>query len=157
MIAARRNRPIFFVDIAVPRDIDPAVNDLDNAFVYDIDDLQHVIDANIKQRQREAIWAQEIVEQEVHKMMRRLASREVVPTIVALEAKLNRIREGEMERFRGPLSTLSPEQREAVEGLTRGILNKILHAPITELKSGAGSPEHSHLVQVIRRIFGVGD
>lgn len=153
----RRNRPIFFVDIAVPRDIDPAVNDLDNAFVYDIDDLQHVIEANIQQRRREAVWAEEIVEQEVQKMVRRLVSREVVPTIVALEAKLNRIRQGEMERFRGPLSTLSPEQREAVEALTQGILNKILHAPITELKSGAGTPEHSHLVQIIRKIFGVAD
>jgi glutamyl-tRNA reductase len=157
MMTARRNRPMFFVDIAVPRDIDPAVNDLDNAFVYDIDDLQHVIEANIKQRQREAVWAEEIVEQEVQKMMRRLASREVVPTIVALEAKLNRIREDEMERFRAPLSALAPEQRQAVEALTRGILNKVLHGPITELKSGAGGPEQSHLVQVIRRIFGVGE
>jgi glutamyl-tRNA reductase len=157
MIAARRNRPIFLVDIAVPRDIDPAVNDLDNAFVYDIDDLQHVVEANIKQRQREAVWAEEIVEQEVQKMMRRLVSREVVPTIVALEAKLNRIREDEMERFRGRLSTLSPEQREAVEALARGILNKILHGPITELKSGAGGPEHGHLVQLIRKIFGVAE
>jgi glutamyl-tRNA reductase len=157
MLATRRNRPIFFVDIAVPRDIDPAVNDLDNAFVYDIDDLQHVIEANIQQRRREAVWAEEIVEQEVQKMMRRLASREVVPTIVALEAKLNRIREAEMERFQGPLSTLTPEQRQAVEALTHGILNKILHAPITELKSGVGSPEQSYLVQVIRKIFGVAD
>jgi glutamyl-tRNA reductase len=157
IIAARRNRPIFFVDIAVPRDIDPAVNDLDNAFVYDIDDLQHVVEANIKQRQRAAVWAEEIVEEEVLKTMRRLASREVVPTIVALEAKLNRIREGEMERFQGRLNKLSPEQREAVDALTRGILSKILHGPVTELKSGAGSPEHGHLVQLVRKIFGVAE
>jgi len=141
----------------VPRDIDPAVNDLDNAFVYDIDDLQHVVEANIKQRQREAVWAEEIVEEEVLKTMRRLASREVVPTIVALEAKLNRIREGEMERFQARLHTLSPEQREAVDALTRGILSKILHGPVTELKSGAGSPEHGHLVQLVRKIFGVAE
>ena len=157
MIAARRNRPIFFVDISVPRDIDPSVNDLDAAFVYDIDDLQGVVEANIKQRQREAAWAEEIVEQEVQKMMRHFASREVVPTIMALEEKLNRIRQGEMERFQGRLTSLTPEQRETVEALTQGILNKILHGPITELKSGAGSPEHRALVQVIRRIFGVAD
>ena len=157
ILAARRNRPIFFVDIAVPRDIDPCVNDLDNAFVYDIDDLQRVVAANIKQREREAVWAEEIVEQEVQRMMRHLASREVVPTIMALEDKLNCIREGEMERFQGRLSTLTPEQRETVEALTHGIVNKILHGPIIELKRGAGSPEHGALVQIIRRIFGVAD
>jgi glutamyl-tRNA reductase len=90
-------------------------------------------------------------------MMRHFASREVVPTIMALEQKLNRIREGEMERFQGRLSSLTPEQRQAVEALTQGILNKILHVPITELKSGAGSPEHGALVQVIRKIFGVAE
>ena len=157
MIAARRNRPIFFVDISVPRDVDPSVNDLDAAFVYDIDDLQGVVEANIKQRQREAAWAEEIVEQEVQRMMRHFASREVVPTIMALEEKLNRIRQGEMERFQGRLTSLTPEQRETVEALTQGILNKILHGPITELKSGAGSPEHRALVQVIRKIFGVAE
>jgi len=157
LLAARKNRPTFFIDIAVPRDIDPGVNDLDNAFVYDIDDLQHVVDTNRQQRECEARWAEEIVEQEVQRMMHRLASREVVPTIVALEDKLNHIRESEMERFSGRLSTLSTEQQEAVEALTRGILNKILHGPITELKSGAGNPEHGALVQLVRRIFGVSD
>ncbi len=157
LLTVRKNRPIFFVDIAVPRDIDPAVNDLDNAFVYDIDDLRHVVDANIKERQREAVWAEEIIQQEVHKMMHRLAARDVVPTIVALEEKLNRIRQTEMERFRGRLNTLTPEERDAVDALTHGIVNKILHGPITELKSGAGNPEQGALVQLIRRIFGVGD
>ncbi|MBI1939970.1 MAG: glutamyl-tRNA reductase [Acidobacteria bacterium] len=157
LLAARKNRPMFFVDIAVPRDIDPAVNELDNAFVYDIDDLEQVVDANKKQREREAVWAEEIVQQEVQKMMRRLASREVVPTIVALEERLNRIRETELERHRGKLASLTPEQREAVDGLMRGIVNKILHGPITELKSGAGRPEHGALVQLVRKMFGVGE
>ena len=80
-----------------------------------------------------------------------------VPTIVALEERLNRIRESEVERHRGRLSNLTPEQRQALDALTRGIVNKILHGPITELKSGAGRPEHGTLVQLIRRIFGVGD
>jgi glutamyl-tRNA reductase len=156
-LAARKHRPMFFVDIAVPRDIDPAVNDLDNAFVYDIDDLQQVVDANKKQREREAVWAEEIVREEVQKMMKRLASREVVPTIVALEDRLNRIRELELERQRGRLQNLTPEQREALDALTRGIVNKILHGPITELKSGAGQPGHSTLVELIRKMFGVAE
>jgi glutamyl-tRNA reductase len=157
MLAARKNRPMFFVDIAVPRDIDPAVNQLDNAFVYDIDDLEQVVDANKKQREREAVWAEEIVRQETEKMMRRLASRDLVPTIVALEERLNRIRESEVERHRGRLDSLTPEQREALDALTRGIVNKILHGPITELKSGAGRPEQGTLVQLVRKMFGVGE
>ncbi len=157
LLAARKNRPIFFVDIAVPRDIDPAVNELDHAFVYNIDDLEQVVEANKKQREREAVWAEEIVQQEVQKMMRRLASRDVVPTIVALEEQLDRIREGEIKRLGSRLSSLTPEQRAALDALTRGIVNKILHGPITELKSRAGEPEHGTLVQLIRRIFGVTD
>jgi len=157
LLAARKQRPMFFVDIAVPRDVEPAVNELNNAFVYDIDDLASVVAANRKQREREAAWAEEIVEEEVERTLRRLASRELAPTIVALEQRLERIRAAELERFQGRLSTLDPGQREAVEALTRGMLNKILHGPITEMKNGAGSPEHGALVQLVRRIFGVND
>jgi glutamyl-tRNA reductase len=117
--------------------------------------LAQVVEANKKQRQREAAWAEEMVQQEAQKMMRRLASRDVVPTIVALEERLDRIRKSETERFGGRLSGLTPEQRNAVDALARGIVNKILHGPITELKSRAGEPEHGTLVQVIRKIFGV--
>ncbi len=155
LLATRRNRPVFFVDIAVPRDVDPAVNELDNAFVYDIDDLQQVVAANLRQRQREAVWAEEIVEQEVQRTLRRLAARQVVPTIVALEEKLEAIRRAETERFRGRLSTLTAEQREAVDALTRGILNKILHGPISELKRGSSNVERGTLEELIRKIFGV--
>jgi len=155
ILSARRNRPVFFVDIAVPRDIDPLVNELDNVFVYDIDDLGQVVEANKKQREREAVWAEEIVQEEVQRTMRRLASRDLVPTIVALEDRLNTIREGELERYNSRLGNLTPEQRQAVDALTRGIMNKILHGPITELKSGAGQPEQVALVGLIRKIFGL--
>jgi glutamyl-tRNA reductase len=155
LLSARKNRPIFFVDIAVPRDVDPAVNELDNVFVYDIDDLGHVVEANKKQREREAVWAEEIIQDEVQKTMKRLASRDVVPTIVALEDRLNHIRSTEMERYQSRLASLSPEQRQAVDALTRGMMNKILHGPITELKSGAGEPENAALVRLIHRIFGL--
>ena len=154
-LSARRNRPVFFVDIAVPRDIDPLVNELENAFVYDIDDLEQVVEANKKQRAREAVWAEEIVQEEVQRTMRRLASRDLVPTIVALEDRLNAIRASEIERYTGRLGNLTPEQRQAVDALTRGIMNKILHGPITELKSGAGLPEQVALVRFVRKIFGL--
>ena len=156
-LAARKNRPMFFVDISVPRNIDPAVNELDNAFVYDIDDLGQVVEANKKHREREAVWADEIIQEEVQKAMRRLASREIVPTIVALEQRLEAIRENEIERYRGRLNGLTPQQREAVDALTHGILNKILHGPITELKSGVGRPEQSSLVSLVRKMFGVAE
>ncbi|MGA2476642.1 MAG: glutamyl-tRNA reductase, partial [Terriglobia bacterium] len=123
--------------------------------VYDIDDLGQVVEANKKQREREAVWAEEIVQEEVQKTMRRLASRDLVPTIVALEDRLNAIREGEMERYNTRLGNLTPEQRQAVDALTRGIMNKILHGPITELKSGAGQPEQVALVRLVRKIFGL--
>jgi glutamyl-tRNA reductase len=155
MLSARRNRPVFFVDIAVPRDIDPLVNELDNAFVYDIDDLGQVVEANKKQRAREAVWAEEIVQEEVQKTMRRLASRDLVPTIVALEDRLNAIRASEIERYSSRLGNLTPEQRQAVDALTRGIMNKVLHGPLTELKSGAGQPEGVALVRLVRKIFGL--
>jgi glutamyl-tRNA reductase len=152
-LAARRNRPMFFVDIAVPRDIDPQVHELDNTFVYNIDDLQQVVESNKKQREREAVWAEDIVKEEVRKTMRRLASRDLTPTIVALEDRLNAIREGEMERFGSRLTGLTVEQRQAIEALTRGFLNKILHGPISELKSGAGLPEQVDRVRLVQRIF----
>ena len=152
-LAARRNRPMFFVDIAVPRDIDPGVHELDNTFVYNIDDLQQVVESNKKQREREAVWAEDIVKEEVRKTMRRLASRDLTPTIVALEDRLNAIREGEMERYGSRLTGLTVEQRQAIEALTRGILNKILHGPISELKSGAGLPEQVDRVRLVQRIF----
>jgi glutamyl-tRNA reductase len=156
LLAARKNRPMVFVDIAVPRDIDPSISsELGNAFVYDIDDLGQVVDANRQQREREAVWAERIVDQEVQKTLRRLASRNLAPTIVALEERLNCIREVETNRFRQRLSSLSPEQRNAVDALTRGILNKILHRPITELKGEAGNPEKGALVNLTRKIFGL--
>lgn len=157
VLAVRKNRPIFFVDIAVPRNIDPAVNDLPNAFVYDIDDLEQVVAANKEQRKVEAARAEEILREESLRMMKRLASREVAPAITAIEQRLQRIREQETNRFRGRLVSLTAEQREAVDGLTQAIVNKVLHGPVTELKSAAGQPERGALVDIMRKIFGAGE
>ena len=157
ILAARRNRPVFLVDIAVPRDIDPAVDELENAFLYDIDDLEHVVEANRNQREQEAQRAEKIIQHEVEQTIRRLASREVAPTIVALGDHLNQIREQELKRMHGRLNSLTKEQWAGVDALTQGIVNKILHGPITELKGAAGKTERSAVVNVVRKIFGISE
>ena len=153
LMAARKNRPMFLIDIAVPRDIDPEVNKVDNVFLYDIDDLQQVADANKRQREREAERAEAIVEAEVARMMDRLKAHDIAPTIVSLQSELDRIRRAEVERYRGRLGTLTPEQEQAIEALTRGIINKIAHTPITHLKTLATHPDGLHFIDVVKRVF----
>lgn len=150
---ARKNRPMFFIDIAVPRNVDPALNDLDNLFVYDIDDLQQVVEANLRERMKEAERAEQIVEHEVDRLVERLKTLEVVPTIVSLQERLEEIRRGELERARRKLGPLEPEQEEALEEMTRSIINKILHTPITQLKSVAQHPDGLKFVEFVRRVF----
>jgi glutamyl-tRNA reductase len=156
VIEARRNRPMFLIDIAVPRNIEPSVNELDNVFLYDIDDLQKVVDLNVKGRQRVAEEAEEIIAEEVQRMMSRLKEREVAPMIVSLQEQLEQVRLSEMERMRGKLGNLTPQQQEAIDALTRGIINKIAHGPISELRKQASSPDGAHFASVIRRVFRLG-
>src|SRR5438034_950603 len=130
IIHRRKNKPMFFIDIAVPRDIDPTVNDIDNAFLYDIDDLQQVIDANLKERMKEALRAEEIVDKEVEAFCSKMQSREVVPTIVQLRDTLEKLRRDEIERNRRHFKDLSPEA--AVDQITKSLINKILHTPIEQ-------------------------
>jgi glutamyl-tRNA reductase len=153
VISARRNRPVFLIDIAVPRNIDPAVNELDNVFLYDIDDLQEVVNANLRERMKEAEHAERIVAEEVERMMARLRVQEVAPTIVGLQEQLEQIRAAEVDRMRRKYGPLSAEQEEAWESLTRGIINKIAHMPISELRRQAVNPEGAHVVEAIRRVF----
>ncbi|MBM3737411.1 MAG: glutamyl-tRNA reductase [Acidobacteria bacterium] len=156
VIGARRNRPMFLIDIAVPRNIDPAVNELDNVFLYDIDDLQRVVEQNRLGRQEEARAAEQIVEDEVQRMISRLKAREMSAVIVALQQQLDSIGQGELERIRGKLGTLSPQQEEAVQALMRGILNKVAHGPIAELRRSSadgGGP----VLDAIRRMFRLGE
>jgi len=155
--AARRNRPMFLIDIAVPRNIEPAVNDLENVFLYDIDDLQEVVNANLRERAKEAGHAERMVEEEVDRMMARLKVAEVTPTIVGLQEQLEQIRLGELEKIRRRFGSLTPQQEEALEALTRGIINKIAHGPISELRSQAGKPEGAHVIAAIRKAFHLQD
>ena len=152
-LARRKNRPMFFIDIAVPRDVDPAMNKLDGIFVYDIDDLQDAVASHVSGRKQEAQNAEKIIEAEVERFQARLQSLHVVPTIVSLQDHFETIRQAELDRVRGKLGQLSPEQEEAVEALSQGIVNKILHTPITRLKSAAAGPEITSLLDTFRRIF----
>jgi glutamyl-tRNA reductase len=156
VIEARRNRPMFLIDIAVPRNIEPSINELDNVFLYDIDDLQRVVDQNVKGRMKVAEEAEDIIAEEVQRMMSRLKEREIAPTIVSLQEQLEHMRVAELERMRGKLGTLTPQQEEAVQALTRGIVNKIAHGPISELRRQATHPEGAHFASVIRRVFRLG-
>jgi glutamyl-tRNA reductase len=155
-LARRRNRPMFFIDIAVPRDVDPKVNDLDGIFVYDIDDLQSVVSSHVDERKREALRAEEIIELEVDRFLARLQTLDIVPTIVSLQEHLETIRQAEIDRVRGRLGELTPEQELAIDAMTRGMINKIMHTPITTLKSAARE-EATTVVDLIRRLFNLRD
>jgi glutamyl-tRNA reductase len=155
VIHRRKNKPMFFIDIAVPRDIDPSVNEIDNAFLYDIDDLQQVIDANLKERMKEASRAEEIIDSEVQAFCLKMQSREVVPTIVQLRDNVERVRRDEIERNRRHLKDLSPEGQAAVDQITKSFANKILHPVIEHLKQKANEPDGPEIADLIRKLFNV--
>jgi glutamyl-tRNA reductase len=157
VLAARRNRPVFLIDIAVPRNIEPAVNELDNVFLYDIDDLQEVVNANLRERMKEAGHAEALVAEEVERMMARLKMQEVAPTIVSLQEQLEQIRAAEIDKVRRKYGPLTPAQEEAFEVVTRGIINKIAHGPISELRLQAGRPDGAHVIAAIRKVFHLQD
>jgi glutamyl-tRNA reductase len=152
-LARRKNRPMFFIDIAVPRDVDPEMAKLDGLFVYNIDDLQSVVQSNAAGREREAERARAIIEEEIDKFQARLDTRQVAPTIVSLHEHLETIRQAEVERARGRLGKLSPEQELAIESLTRGIINKVLHTPVRALKSAARGTSGPTFIEVVQKIF----
>jgi glutamyl-tRNA reductase len=130
----RRNRPMFFIDIAVPRDVDPRMNEVEGCFVYDIDDLQQVAAANLADRSREAEAAENIVSREVDKYQERIQSRDAVPAIKALQQQAEELRQAELARSQTKLADLTPQQREAVEALTRSLTAKLLHPQLTALR-----------------------
>jgi len=152
-LSRRKNRPMFFIDIAVPRDVDPAMNKLDGVFVYDIDDLQQAVASHVADRRKEAERAEAIVALEVERFQARIQTLDVVPTIVSLQDHLETIRQAEIDRVRGRLGPMTPEQELAVEALTRGIVNKIMHTPISALKSAAREPEATTVIDLVRRLF----
>ena len=156
-LARRKNRPMFFIDIAVPRDVAPEMGKLDGIFTYDTDNLQQAVSSYVANRRKEAQRAEAIIASEVENFKARFESRlhtlDVVPTIVSLQDHLETIRQAEIDRVRGRLGPLSPEQESAVEALTRGIINKVMHTPITMIKSAAREAEATTVIDVVRRLF----
>lgn len=157
VIKARKNKPMFFIDIAVPRDIDPAVNDVDNVYLYDIDDLQNVIQSNLKEREHEAVRAEEIIQKEVDNFLKWMNSLDVVPTIVLLREKMEKIRERELEKAFGRIKNLSFSEKETLDSATRAIINKILHDPMTFLKRESIDNNAAEHIKLVKHLFKLED
>ncbi len=149
----KKNRLLFLIDIAVPRDIDPAAGEIDNAFLYNIDDLQEVVDDNLKSRRQEAERAETIIEEEVEKCRAWMNSLLVVPTIVSLRQKLEGIIKGELDKSAPWMRTLDAEARKNVEIMAAAIVNKIIHDPITSLKDESQENGLTASLVIVRRLF----
>lgn len=151
----RRNRPLFVIDIAVPRDVDPLVQRLDNVFLYDIDDLQAVCAANLEERRREVARAQKIIDAEMAAYRAWWANLGVVPTISSLRRRAEEIRQSELKKALGRMGELSERQQSTLDALTTAIVNKLLHQPITRLKTQAEMGGDGQYVRVTRELFGL--
>ncbi|HLH03434.1 MAG TPA: glutamyl-tRNA reductase [Bryobacteraceae bacterium] len=161
-IEARKNQPMFLIDIAVPRNVNPGVNRIEHAFLYDMDDLQRLAERNMRTRREVAEQAESIVAEEVARLESRLRARELAPTIVSLQEQFEAIRQEVMGRYRPKLGTLTPEQEQALEQLTRAIINKVAHGPISEMRRDAETDlsavkTEGELITAVRRIFRLGN
>jgi len=152
----RKGRPIFCIDLSVPRSFDPRINALDNVYLYDVDDLSKVAQENLGERAREAEKAETIVVEEVESFCRWLGHLEVVPTIVALRDKVEIIRRAELQKTLNQMKDLGPRERELLDVMTNAIVNKILHAPIARLKQQDRRAEVFYL-DAARRLFDLED
>ncbi|MBI5575092.1 MAG: glutamyl-tRNA reductase [Deltaproteobacteria bacterium] len=153
VIRIRKYRPMFFIDMAVPRDIDPDANQIDNVYVYDIDDLNNVIETNMEERQKEAMRAEEIVAGEVRGFLRWLEAQQITPTIVMLRKKFEEIKNAEVAKAVSMLGSEDPRTRKVVESLASAILNKVLHPPISALKKDVEGRDVTELVATVRELF----
>ena len=162
-IETRRHQPMFFIDIAVPRNVDPAVNDLEHAFLYDMDDLQRLSERNLQARREIAELAEKMVADEVTRLQARLRERDVVPTIVSLQEQLETLRKDVLDRYRPRMGALTSSQEDLLEALTRSLINKVAHGPISELRRDAAlqrdvaAEREGELVSVVRRMFRLRD
>ncbi|MGO8816170.1 MAG: glutamyl-tRNA reductase [Terriglobia bacterium] len=153
LMPQRRGRPIFIVDIAVPRDVDPAVREVPGCTLVNIDGLEAVTHHNLCERQKAMQAADEILSEEMDLFLARQEQLNVVPTIVSLKRRVEEIRQAEMKRMRRMFGELTPDQERALEALTQGLVNKILHTPFTELKHAALRPDRTEFIDVVRTIF----
>jgi len=149
----RKQRPVFLIDISVPRNIDPKINDLDNVYLYNIDDLQGIVDANMFERKKEAEKAEKIIEEEIEPFLKWLSSLDSVPTIVALREKAEDIKREEIEKLLNRLPDLDERQRKAIECMASAIINKLIHPPTAALKE---DPEDKDLmIAIIKKLYGI--
>lgn len=156
-IHERRNKPIFFIDIAVPRDVEPDVNDLENVYLYDIDDLQIVVEANMKERKKDAENAMSFIRQEVIKFNSWVGSLDAVPTIIEIRNKAEIVREEEIEKTLKKISSLSDSDKQALRQMSSTIVNKILHKPTIKLKQKIQSEDGHFYLKAIRHLFHLDD
>ncbi len=152
-VRARWNRPVFLIDVSVPRNVDPDVRRVDNAFLFDIDDLEAHVEQNREDRKLEAMRAEDIVNDEVGVMLQWVRSLKATPTIVALQKRAEDIKRAELQKVFGRLGPLTPEQRAAMEGLASGIVNKLLHGPLVALKSAVQSLNGTMYIEAARRFY----
>jgi glutamyl-tRNA reductase len=151
----RKQKPIFFIDIADPRDIEPKVGDIENVYLYNIDDLQKVTSENIRDREKEAQKAETIVQDEVAKFVSWYRSLDVIPTIVALKEKFEEIRKKEFEKTLALHPNLTEKEKQSLEALTSAIVNKILHTPITLLKRTHEEAMADLYLDALHTLFGL--
>jgi glutamyl-tRNA reductase len=154
-LRGRRGGPLFLIDIAVPRDIDPRANDLDNVYLYDIDGLQDVVDANLEERQAAAERAGSMIAHDVEAFERWRQSQRMTPIIVSLRESLLEMGRQEINRFRRKLGALEPRQEQAVEELTRAVIQKVLHRPIRHLRGSVDRGDTHRCAELYREIFGI--
>jgi glutamyl-tRNA reductase len=153
----RRGRQLLLIDLAVPRDLDPAIHGLDDCFLYDIDDLQAIVSETLAGRRSEAERAETIVAAEAEKFHEWHASLDVVPAIASLRARAEQIREAELKKAEGVLGRLEASERSAVESLTAQIVNKLLHLPTVRLKQAAAAADGVLYAEAVRHLFGLGE
>jgi len=156
-IQKRKNKPIFLIDIAVPRDIAPEVNELENVYLYDIDDLQNVVNANMEERQKEAENAMDIIKHEVTKFNNWFSTLDAVPTIVEMRNRAEGMRKIEVEKNLKNMDHLSTNDKESIHLLTQSIVNKILHKPTINLKKKTQSQDGHIYLKAIRHLFHLDD
>jgi glutamyl-tRNA reductase len=151
--ARRRTDPLFVIDIAVPRDVDPAVGDLEHVFLYNIDDLQSVVQENLSRRAAEIQHAEAIVSEEIVKFASWQRSRGVVPTVVALRQRFDAIRRSELQRLDGKFAGLPPEARAKADEVTRLIVEKLLLDPTEQLKALPDEETQVAYTEALNRLF----
>jgi len=151
----RRGRPLFLIDIAVPRDVDPQIRDLDNVFVFDIDDLEQVVESNRQEREQEIRQVQTLIEEEIEDFLHWFNALGTGPLIRGLRQRAEELRQVELDRWTGKLRHLSEEDRRTVEGLLRGYANKLLHLPLVQIRELANEEDGYIRLDTVRRLFGL--